>query len=84
MPHIPIGQAVIEKSNDILKEMLNKQKGITKTPRDRLHSALLILLFKKCGWGEAGEMAQGLRVPTALPKVPSSNPSNHMVAPNHP
>ena len=27
MPHIPIGQAVIEKSNDILKEMLNKQKG---------------------------------------------------------
>jgi hypothetical protein len=32
----------------------------------------------------AGEMAQWLRAPTALPKVPSSNPSNHMVAHNHP
>jgi hypothetical protein len=32
----------------------------------------------------AGEMAQWLRVPTALPKVVSSNPSNHMVAHNHP
>jgi hypothetical protein len=31
----------------------------------------------------AGEMAQRLRAPTALPKVPSSNPSNHMVAHNH-
>jgi hypothetical protein len=31
----------------------------------------------------AGEMAQQLRAPTALPKVPSSNPSNHMVAHNH-
>ena len=32
----------------------------------------------------AGEMAQRLRVPTALPKVLSSNPSNHMVPHNHP
>jgi hypothetical protein len=31
----------------------------------------------------AGEMAQQLRTLTALPKVPSSNPSNHMVAHNH-
>jgi hypothetical protein len=31
----------------------------------------------------AGEMAQRLRAPTALPKVLSSNPSNHMVAHNH-
>jgi hypothetical protein len=31
----------------------------------------------------AGEMAQGLRAPTALPKVLSSNPSNHMVAHTH-
>jgi hypothetical protein len=30
-----------------------------------------------------GEMAQGLRAVTALPKVLSSNPSNHMVAHNH-
>jgi hypothetical protein len=32
----------------------------------------------------ADEMAQRLRVPTALLKVLSSNPSNHMVAHNHP
>jgi hypothetical protein len=38
-------------------------------------------LFKKLTG--AGEMAQWLRAPTALPKVPSSNPSNHMVAHNH-
>jgi hypothetical protein len=31
----------------------------------------------------AGEMAQWLRALTALPKVLSSNPSNHMVAYNH-
>jgi hypothetical protein len=31
----------------------------------------------------AGEMAQRLRALTALPKVLSSNPSNHMVAHNH-
>ena len=30
------------------------------------------------------EMAQQLRVPTALPKFLSSNPSNHMVTHNHP
>jgi hypothetical protein len=32
----------------------------------------------------AGEMAQWLRALTALPKVLSSNPSNHMVAHNYP
>jgi hypothetical protein len=31
----------------------------------------------------AGEMAQRLRALTALPKVLSSIPSNHMVAHNH-
>jgi hypothetical protein len=31
----------------------------------------------------AGEMVQWLRAPTALLKVLSSNPSNHMVAYNH-
>ena len=34
--------------------------------------------------GMAGEMAQHLRALTALQKVVSSNPSNHMVAHNHP
>jgi hypothetical protein len=32
----------------------------------------------------AGEMVQWVRALTALPKVLSSNPSNHMVAHNHP
>jgi len=32
----------------------------------------------------ADEMAQQVRALTALPKVLSSNPSNHMVAHNHP
>jgi hypothetical protein len=32
---------------------------------------------------EAVEMAQWVRVPTALPKVLSSIPSNHMVDHNH-
>ena len=31
----------------------------------------------------AGELAQRLRAPTALPEVLSSIPSNHMVAHNH-
>jgi hypothetical protein len=30
-----------------------------------------------------GEMAQWLKAPIVLPKVLSSNPSNHMVAHNH-
>ena len=32
----------------------------------------------------AGKMAQWVRELTVLPKVLSSNPSNHMVAHNHP
>jgi hypothetical protein len=32
----------------------------------------------------AGEMAQQLRALTTLPKVLSSNPSNHMAAYSHP
>jgi hypothetical protein len=33
---------------------------------------------------QADEMAQQLKALTVLPKVLSSNPSNHMVAHNHP
>ena len=40
--------------------------------------------IKKEGRERAGEMAQWLRAPTALPKFPSSNPSKHNVAHNHP
>jgi hypothetical protein len=46
-----------------------------------LHSETLSQKNKQMG---AGGMAQRLRAPTALLKVLSSNPSNHMVAHNHP
>jgi hypothetical protein len=42
-----------------------------------------VTMFKRASRG-AGEMAQWLRALTALLKVLSSNPSNHMVAHNHP
>jgi hypothetical protein len=45
------------------------------------HQLIILFLFNNSG---AGEMAHRLRAPTALLKVPSSNPSNHMVAHNHP
>jgi hypothetical protein len=41
------------------------------------------MIFKKIKI-RAGEMAQWVRALTALPKVQSSNPSNHMVAHKHP
>jgi hypothetical protein len=37
----------------------------------------------RLGFSQAGEMAQQLRTLTALPKVLSTNPSNHTVAHNH-
>ena len=45
------------------------------------HSPNFSALVK--GIARAGEMAQRLRALTALSKVLSSNPSNHMVAHNH-
>jgi hypothetical protein len=51
---------------------LNKKEG----PRRMFESHLE-------GGIRAGEMAQRLRALTALPKVQSSNPSNHMVTHNH-
>jgi hypothetical protein len=42
----------------------------------------VIIVLGRLGQG-AGEMTQWLRAPTVLPKVLSSNPSNHMVAYNH-
>jgi len=42
----------------------------------------IVVCSKNLGF-RAGEMAQQLRAPTALPEVLSSIPSNHMVAHNH-
>jgi hypothetical protein len=50
------------------------------------HQFTLIYLHKKKSKREidgAGEMSQQVGALTALPKVLSSNPSNHMVAHNH-
>jgi hypothetical protein len=46
-----------------------------------IFSDSFIAYIRKTG---AGEMAQRLRALTALLKVLNSNPSNHMVAHNHP
>ena len=35
IPHNPTGQAVIERSNRTIKDMLNKQKGMENTLRNR-------------------------------------------------
>ena len=43
--HDPTRQAVIERSNQTIKDMLNKQKRMKKTPRNQLHNALLTLSF---------------------------------------
>lgn len=43
--HNPAGQVIVERSNQTLKEMLNRQQGSTRTPKDRLHSALFTLKF---------------------------------------
>jgi hypothetical protein len=40
------------------------------------------IMFMKVDIG-SGKIAQQVRALTALPKVLSSNPSNHMVAHNH-
>ena len=44
----------------------------------------LVLFHLKKKKKRAGEMAQQVRTLTGLLKVMSSNPSNHMVAHNHP
>ena len=58
----------------LVKGLPEKFKNLNLIPRTHI---------LKRGW-VGGEMAQRLRALTALPKVLSSNPSNHMVAHNHP
>ena len=45
IPNNPTAQAVIERSNHTIKDMLNRQKKIENTPRHRLHNALLTWNF---------------------------------------
>lgn len=41
IPYHPTGQAIVEKSNCTLKEMLIRQKGHMRSPREGLNNALL-------------------------------------------
>ena len=43
--HNPTEKAVIERSNEILKVMLDKQKGVVNIPINRFHNALLTSNF---------------------------------------
>ena len=45
IPQIPTGQAFIQSSNCTLKDTINKQKRVIKTPRNRLNNALSTLNF---------------------------------------
>jgi len=56
---------------------------LTLCPLITYRSLVLITSYVKKKHLGAGEIAQCLRAPTALPEALSSNPSNHMVAHNH-
>jgi hypothetical protein len=58
--------------------MKSQKRGVQRFPPQRNSNAI------KKTESLAGEIAQQVRALTALPKVLSSNPSNHMVAHNHP
>ena len=47
IPNNPTGQAVLERANQTIKDMLNKQEVRENNPRIRLHNALLTLKFLK-------------------------------------
>ncbi|ERE73373.1 putative Pol polyprotein [Cricetulus griseus] len=55
IPHNPTGQAVVERSNRTLKEMLHRQAGKSKPPKHRLHNAFLMLNFLNAN--ESGQTA---------------------------
>jgi hypothetical protein len=61
--------------------------GNTKRKKARCGCTTVILAIVEAGGLKVHirvrEMAQWLRALTALPKILSSNPSNHMVAHNH-
>ena len=45
IPHNPTGQPGRERSNSTLKGMLNKLKGVRRTPRDRLYKCFINFNF---------------------------------------
>jgi hypothetical protein len=85
-PHKPKTLKLIEeKVWKSLKHVATEEQFLNGTPmacaiRLRINKWDLIKLQSF----STGEIAQRLRALTALPKVSSSNPSNHMAAHNHP
>jgi hypothetical protein len=65
-----------------LKASLVIQRILVSKQSKKLFSFSLAEIHKRKTTGLARWLKR-LRAPTALPKVPSSNPSNHMVAHNH-
>lgn len=45
IPHSPTGQGLIERTHQVLKDYLKKQKGEEKDPQQRLHRALFTLNY---------------------------------------
>jgi hypothetical protein len=68
-----------KQTNKKKKEKKRKEKNRTEQKRKEKKRKEKKRKEKK----RAGEMVQWLRAPTTLPKVLSSNPSNHMVAHKH-
>ena len=64
----------------VISKQANKQKQSQKL----FYTLLCVPVSVRTKDAGAGEMAQQLRALTVLPEVLSSNPSNHMVARNHP
>ena len=57
IPHNSLGQTVIERFNYTLKDMLSKQKGVTKNPRNRSH---FFFKFQCCERPNCGKLSPAL------------------------
>jgi hypothetical protein len=66
------------------ENLLTKQTQNQNQPAKFSTLKLITTYHTLKNYRRAGEMAHQLRALAALPKVLSSNPSNHMVAHNHP
>jgi hypothetical protein len=83
--NLPIGKFLPRKHRKFLFFSVPKSKKknqLRRVEKTGKRFALFLQELKDHLW--AGEMAQRVRALTALPEVLSSNPSNHMMAHNHP
>ena len=66
----------------IICNVIIYKKIASKEQKHPSSMSCILVSSRRYGPG-AGEMTQQVRIPTPLPKVLSSNPSDHMVAHNH-